>query len=250
METRRDAIVSLINEKGNVNFQELKKHFPQVSEMTLRTDLKVLDEEKRIIRIHGGAKAVNQVFGTDDLFGRRIARNTVLKQKIAEKAASLIKPNSTIYLDSGSTTTMLAKIIPDQPQMIYTTGLSCAQELARHEQTGIYIPGGEMNRYSMSVCGIEAIEELQRVNFDIAFIGVTCYDKETGFTCNASDEARLKRAAMKNTGLKVVLLDSSKVDLRGTFSICDLKDIDIIITDDLISADFLDDAADAGVTIM
>ena len=56
MEMRRDAIVQLINEKGTVSFSQIKQEFPNVSEMTLRTDLKLLDEAKRILRVHGGAK--------------------------------------------------------------------------------------------------------------------------------------------------------------------------------------------------
>ena len=66
METRRNAIVDLINENGTISFSQLKDAFPNVSEMTLRTDLKLLDEAKRILRIHGGAKSVQVIIGTDD----------------------------------------------------------------------------------------------------------------------------------------------------------------------------------------
>ena len=58
MERRRNAIAALINQKGTVSFSTIKEHFPNVSEMTLRTDLKALDEAKQIVRIHGGAKSV------------------------------------------------------------------------------------------------------------------------------------------------------------------------------------------------
>ncbi|MCI9251791.1 MAG: DeoR/GlpR transcriptional regulator, partial [Lachnospiraceae bacterium] len=70
METRRNAIVDLINENGTVSFSQLKDAFPNVSEMTLRTDLKLLDEARRILRIHGGAKSVQVLIGTDDFLGR------------------------------------------------------------------------------------------------------------------------------------------------------------------------------------
>ena len=67
MEMRRDAIVQLINDKGTVSFAQIKKEFPNVSEMTLRTDLKTLDEAKKILRVHGGAKPVQVIIGTDEL---------------------------------------------------------------------------------------------------------------------------------------------------------------------------------------
>ncbi len=75
MEIRRKQIVELVNQKEYVRFSEIKEHFPNVSEMTLRTDLKALDEEKKIVRIHGGAKSVQLVIGTDDYFNRRAVRN-------------------------------------------------------------------------------------------------------------------------------------------------------------------------------
>ena len=105
MDERRDAIVALVNEKSNITFAELKKRFPQVSDMTIRTDLKALDEAKRIVRVHGGAKSVEQVIGNDDLLGKRAVRNVEAKQLIAEKAVKLVRPNTTVFIDSGSTTT-------------------------------------------------------------------------------------------------------------------------------------------------
>ena len=66
MDTRRKQIVDLVNQNGYVRFVQIRENFPQVSEMTLRTDLKVLDQEKKIVRIHGGAKSVELVIGTDD----------------------------------------------------------------------------------------------------------------------------------------------------------------------------------------
>ena len=67
MEIRRNAIVELVNKYGTVSFSQIKEQFSNVSEMTLRTDLKALDEAKEIVRIHGGAKSVQLVIGTDDI---------------------------------------------------------------------------------------------------------------------------------------------------------------------------------------
>ena len=75
MEMRRNAIAELVNKYGTVSFSQIKEQFPQVSEMTLRTDLKALDAAKEIVRIHGGAKSVQLVIGTDDYLTRRSVRN-------------------------------------------------------------------------------------------------------------------------------------------------------------------------------
>lgn len=86
MEQRRNMIVELVNQSGNISFTQLKKKIPQISEMTLRTDLKALDEAKRIVRVHGGAKSVDVVIGTDDMLSRRQVRNIEAKQLITQKA--------------------------------------------------------------------------------------------------------------------------------------------------------------------
>ena len=112
MEQRRNAIVELVNREGSLSFVQLKEAFPSVSEMTLRTDLKVLDQARRVVRVHGGVKSVEVVVGTDDQFGRRTARNASEKQIIAEKAAALLRPNTTVFLDSGSTATAVARCVP------------------------------------------------------------------------------------------------------------------------------------------
>ncbi len=141
MEQRRSQIVELVNSRGSISFAQLKEAFPSVSEMTLRTDLKALDQARRVVRVHGGVKSVEQVIGTDDLLSRRSARNAGAKQRIAEKAAALLRPNSTLFLDSGSTATAVARCLPDEPMLIYTSGLTCAAELARLEKPRVALPG-------------------------------------------------------------------------------------------------------------
>ncbi len=141
MEQRRNAIVELVNREGSLSFVQLKEAFPSVSEMTLRTDLKALDQaRRRVVRVHGGVKSVEVVVGTDDQFGRRTARNASEKQIIAEKAAALLRPNTTVFLDSGSTATAVARCVPDEPMLIFTSGLTCAIELARLEKPKVSFP--------------------------------------------------------------------------------------------------------------
>lgn len=250
MEQRRNQIVELVNRKGSISFAQLKEAFPSVSEMTLRTDLRALDEARRVVRVHGGVKSVEQVVGTDDLLSRRAARNAEAKQIIAEKALTLLRPNTSLFLDSGSTTTAVARCIPDQPMLIYTSGLSCAMELAKLEKPHVSLPGGSLNRFSMSVCGTQSVQTLEGINFDLLLLGVTSYSPETGFTCGVEEEARLKQTVLRRAEQKVVLMDSSKIGLKSTFHICGLSDVDVIISDGRLPAEFLQACAKAGVTVL
>ena len=250
METRRNAIVQLINEKGTLRFAQIKKEFPNVSEMTLRTDLKLLDQEKKILRIHGGAKSVQVIIGTDDFLHRKSVRNIPEKREIAKKALSLLHPDTTFFLDSGSTATVLAREIPDDSYLIYTTGLSCATELANLEKPTVMLPGGKLNRYSQSVFGFLAIKELERVNFDQAFLGVTGFHPSVGFSCGINDEAFLKQTAIRQSEQVIALMDSSKIGVKCSFSFCGLSDIDIIVSDGKLPEDFLDECRKYGVEVL
>ena len=250
MEMRRDAIVQLVNEKGSVRFSQIKEAFPNVSEMTLRTDLKALDEEEKILRVHGGARSVQVIIGTDGFLNRKSVHNISEKQEIARKALTLLHPDTTIFLDSGSTTTAFARQIPDRSYLIYTTGLSCATELANLSKPTVMLPGGKLNRYSQSVFGYSAIRELERVNFDQAFLGVTGFHPSVGFSCGISDEALLKETAIRQSGQVIALMDSSKIDVKCSFSFCRLSDIDVVVSDGKLPEEFLDECRKFGVQVL
>ena len=250
MEQRRNAIVDFVNEKGNITFAQLEKKFPDVSQMTLRTDLKSLDEARRIVRIHGGAKSVEVVLGTDDYMGRRSVRNVEEKESIVEKAVHLIKPNTSVFLDSGSTTTALAKIWPDQPNFIFTSSMTCAMELLKLQYPTVFVLGGELNKYSMSVCGAWAIESVKAVNFDLAVLGITSYSADAGFSCDVLMEAYLKQAVLRQSAEKIVLMDSNKTDKKSTFHICRLEEVNMVISDQNISKDFQMECEKAGVHLL
>ena len=235
---RRDAIVAIVNEKSNITFAELKKRFPQVSDMTIRTDLKALDEAKRIVRVHGGAKSVEQVIGNDDLLGKRAVRNVEAKQLIAEKAVKLVRPNTTVFIDSGSTTTLMANLFPDVQCVIFTNSLSCGIELSKLTKARVYMVGGLLNRNSLSVVGYSALKEMDPVNYDMAFLGATSYDEQLGFTCESAEDNAIKRMAISKSVQNIILMDASKLGRRGSFTIGQLNEVTDVVMDGSVPDDF------------
>lgn len=250
MEQRRKAIVNFINERGSITFAQLAESFPGVSQMTLRTDLKSLDEAKKIVRIHGGAKSVEVVLGTDDYLGHRLVRNVREKDCIARKALKMIRPNTTIYLDSGSTTTALAKMWPDQPNFIFTSSMTCVMELAKLTNPTVFVLGGELNKFSMSTCGVKAIDSVKTISFDLAILGVTSYSDDVGFSCGALMESYLKQAVIQQSAQTMILMDSSKRDKKSTFHICGLEEVSMVVSDEKIPEDFRGLCGKAGVDLL
>lgn len=232
MQRRRQKITEMVNREGQITFARLKQEFSDVSEMTLRTDLKYLDEQGVIIRIHGGAKSIETVVGTDGLLENRNVRNQELKLQIAQKAAALLHSRNSIFIDSGSTMTMFSKYIPDEPRQIFTSGISCATELAALQHASVQMLGGRLNRYSLSVAGSRSVLELQSYNFDICFLGVTSFDPKTGFCCESEADCVLKQVAISRSAYTAVLMDSSKFGLVNTHCICPPKGVNAVVTDD------------------
>lgn len=250
MQQRRQKITELVNREGQITFSRLKQAFPDVSEMTLRTDLKYLDESGAIIRIHGGAKSIEMVAGTDGLLANRTVRNQELKIQIAQKAVALLRSCSSVFIDSGSTATVLSRYIPDEPRQIFTSGISCATELAALNQASVHILGGCLNRYSLSVAGSRSILELQSYNFDICFLGITSFNPKVGFCCEGQEDCILKQVALSRSVYTVALMDSTKFGLSNTHCICPPNGVNAIVTDNLLTDEQRKFFVDLGVTVI
>lgn len=232
MNTRRTDIVNLINEKGKVSFKDLKAAFPDVSDMTLRRDLESLDQEKKIIRVYGGARSAGMLIGMESKLSERAMNNGWQKQQIAEKTLPLLTPNCAIYIDSGTTTLELAKRMPDFDIIVFTGSLGVALELAHLEKVKVNLFGGRLNRRSLCVPGNERLEEeLNDVNLSYAFFGVTGFLDSRGFTCGDEKEYRLKKMIAQRADKNVVLMDTSKLGIASTYTFATLDNIDIIVSD-------------------
>ncbi len=232
---RQNLLIELINKMGSISFSTMKESFPQISEMTLRRDLEYLDRMKQIIRIHGGAKSVDVVIGTDDLYNKRSTRNAEAKKLIAQKAIQLVKDNTSVFMDSGSTTTEFAKVFPDGRYLVFTCGISCALELSRLSETQVYMVGGRINPSSLSVNGSRSLTFLDNISFQTAFLGVTGYIQGRGFTCGSEEDSELKRAVIRKSEKVVALMDSRKVGISSTFTFAKPDEVDIVVSDSELS---------------
>jgi DeoR family transcriptional regulator of aga operon len=231
MKERQKKMVKLINDSGAISFSQLKIAFPNVSDMTIRNDLKALDELKLIVRVHGGAKSVDRIIGTDDVINKRLIRNVEKKNEIANKAVKLLDKGTSVFLDSGSTLTSFAQKIPDQSHLIFTSGMPCAMELAKLQEVHLFIIGGKINKLSMSVYGSNSCDRIKELNYDIAFLGTTGFIKGIGFNCGSDEEASLKRSIISRADKVVILMDSTKVDISNPFNFASVYDIDIVVSD-------------------
>ena len=236
---RRNKILSIIDQYGDVSLSFLCDLFPDVSSMTIRRDLIYLEEKGLVIRTQGGVKSVKMLSGgvvspsyDENEYTFRAQQNVHAKQIIAQKAAQFIKKNSSIFFDAGSTMMALAKILPNDYMNVISTGINVSQELVAHSNINVTIPGGSVNRATLSVSGSDSIAFIDKVNIECAFISASAFSLDSGFSVSNMYEAELNRKVISKAKQTIVLLDSSKIGKSLLFTFADLSAIDVLVTDD------------------
>lgn len=227
---RQKKILRLIEQKGEIQLQQLKELFPEVSMMTLRRDLISLENEGHLIRTYGGAvsvKRVSDLNGEEDAYSRRAHENVEAKMKIAEKALPLVEKGRSIYFDAGSTLMCLAKILPDDSFSIVTSSANISLELIKKQGTSVVVLGGLLNRNTLSMSGPNAISLLDNINIDLAFMSASGFSIENGFTISNMYECELKRKVIKRAKKVIMLMDTSKINKDLAFTFANLEDISV-----------------------
>ncbi|WP_405609482.1 DeoR/GlpR family DNA-binding transcription regulator [Polaribacter sp. Asnod1-A03] len=219
-----------------------------VSEDTIRRDIKELDKKGLLTKIHGGAISTMQKlyhYNEDVIYKREE------KVAIARKAITLVKDGMVIIMSGGTTNLMLAKLFPKNLKAtIYTYSLPIAMQLAEHPTIETIFIGGKIQRNAMVTTGIDVIQFLANITANLCFIGVSGFSLEQGITGESYEVTLVKKQMISSSEHNVYLSTSNKLNLRLNYDVCSLKGIDIAITDLEISDPILKPYIDAGVTLM
>lgn len=237
-----------IEKKNTVTIKELQALFPEVSLMTIHRDLDVLVEAGVAVKFRGGAKAVHHSGETE--FNVRIGENNSGKFAIAHKALELLQPHSSVFLDAGTTSLMLARSLPDIHLNIVTTGPSIALELCRLHNPSVTLCCGTLNRKTLALSGQNTLEMLDNINIDLAVIGVSGCSVEAGFTCGAEGDMLVKRKVIQKARTSVVLCSREKLKCLMPYTFARLSDVDYLISDEPLPETFRTAAKEAGLKIL
>jgi DeoR/GlpR family transcriptional regulator of sugar metabolism len=232
--------------------KDLEKMFPEVSSMTLRRDLNFLEQENKIVRTRGGAKSIEFLaIGTyEERYLKKTLTHLEEKNIIASKAVKLISPERSIFLDAGSTSMCLAKMLPDERYYGFTSAPNVAMEVVCSTSSTVNLTGGEVNSDNLAVSGAGAVEFMENVNIDIAFIAVSGFDFKNGFSCSNINDSQLKKAIIKRAAKVVVLMDSYKLGINMPYTFARLSDIDVLVGDGNLPYEFVKAAEESGVTVL
>lgn len=235
-EQRFEEILKLLEQKGTVTVQELKELL-DASESTIRRDLTTLHENGRLIKVFGGAVALEAHMHTKDVqVSDRTNVNREEKIRIARYGASLIQADDFVYLDAGTTTGYMIDFIEEKQAVYVTNGVSHAQRLAARGFQ-VLLLGGELKSSTEAVIGSTALFMLQKYHFTIGFWGTNGVNKKSGFTTPDHNEAMVKQVSMEQTERKYILCDHDKFNQVSTVTFGSLED-GVILTDRIDSPEF------------
>lgn len=222
---RHLIIENLLKEKQAIRLQDIT-NATSVSESTIRRDLVRLEEDNKLVRIHGGATLTDRKLH-EMTFSEKSVRNLQTKINIAKYAASLIKEGDCIYLDAGSTIIQMIPFLEHKNIVVVTNGLTHVDVLNSHGITS-YLLGGRIKTRTSALTGPQAIQSIENYRFDKCFLGVNGFHPSYGYTTPDPDEANIKQVASSLARKTYVLADHSKYEHVSFTKIIDLKDAQLI----------------------
>ncbi|MFK8258570.1 DeoR/GlpR family DNA-binding transcription regulator [Erwinia sp. AnSW2-5] len=254
---RRRKIVELVNAQGSLLVNDISGKLG-VTEVTIRADLRLLEERGLLTRFHGGAARVSSAlqepeavqYHAEVSLTDRYQLASWPKKRIAIAAAGLVQEGDTLILDSGSTTKLIAEeLVAFSNITVITNNLPAAFILAENKDITLVVCGGTLRHKTISLHGSIAEYALRDVSANLMFVGADGLDPDSGIT--TFNEGFAISSVMAAAAHKVVVVtDASKFGRKGFNQVLPLEKIDTIITDDAAPSEVLDQLIGKGKTVM
>lgn len=226
-EERHAFILDQLDHKNTLTVQDLVEKLNH-SESTIRRDLTTLEDQDRLVRIHGGARKKRKPVDEPSM-DEKTVKYVQEKGDISQLAASQIEDYEIIYLDAGTTTYMMIPYLKDKKITVVTNGIPHATLLTEYDIETILI-GGKIKKRTKAVIGSTAERQLDEFNFTKAFMGMNGVDIRQGFTTPDMEEAAIKRKAIRQSNQSFVLADLSKLSEVSFVKVADIDECTVVTT--------------------
>lgn len=246
---RHELILKKLQQEGQVSIEDLMEQM-QVSGVTIRKDLKLLEEKNLLFRTRGGG-SISNPYKIEKPITEKELNNVREKQQIARTAATLIGDSDSIIIGSGTTVFELAKCIhPSKRLTVITPALKVAMELSNRPNVEVLQLGGMLRPNSSSVAGFFAESILENISCGVLFLGVDGIDLNFGLSITNLAETSLDQKMLEAAQVIVILADSTKFGQRGLGRIGNLEQVQYIITDDGVPAEIVKQLEEKGVKVI
>lgn len=227
--TRLNDIENLLEEQNTISINRLCEIF-NVSKNTIRRDIVELEKRGTIKKVYGGIMR-NQT-NIPEPFAAREIKNKAKKKQLAKLAANLVNDNDIIYIDSGTTTMHMVPYLADKKNLtILTANVYVINEAFHYPQMNVIATGGSLYRPSNAFTGASVLQFLKDFNISKCFLAATGISLENGATNASPMEGDIKKYLTKHSKVKILLVDSTKINQVSLVTFSPLKDMDYIISD-------------------
>jgi DeoR/GlpR family transcriptional regulator of sugar metabolism len=225
---RRALILDVLRRDGQLVAKELATEL-DLSDDTIRRDLRELAAEGKLQRVHGGALPASPAVA-DFSVRRQVA--TEGKVAVGKAAAALVRSGQTVVIDGGTTAQQLARHLShDLEATVITHSPTIACELVAHPSIEVLVIGGRLFKHSIVTCGAIAIESIVQISADAFFMGVTGVHPTAGLTTGDAEEAAIKRALSRRSAETYVLATSEKIGTASPFIVIPLAEVTAVIVE-------------------
>lgn len=238
IDTRRQRIIELVQRTGKVRVSDLSKDM-QVSAVTIRNDLKILEINGQLERVPGGAIVSNSGISGGSLPLRK-TDNAESKKKIAAAAVNLIQDGETLFINSGFTALFTAMELRRLKNInIVTNSVAVALELGSHPTFRVILLGGRINTQYAFIYGSDALAQLGRYKADKSILSVDGVCPDMGLTTYHAEEAEINRLMIQRASKTIIVADSSKLGRESFNNFSPLTGIEYLVTDNGADDDLL-----------
>lgn len=225
---RRDLLLARLRTDGKVVAKELAAELG-LSEDSVRRDLRELAAAGLCQRVYGGALPVSPAVAD---YATRTGVSLDSKDRVARRAAQLVRPGSTVILDGGTTALAVTRVLPaDLAATVVTHSPTVAAALVEHPAVEVFLIGGRLFKHSAVTSGAAAAEAAERVQADLFLLGVTGVHPEAGLTTADADEAAMKRLLARRAADTYVLASEEKIGAASPFEVLPWDAVAGVITD-------------------
>ncbi|MGE5485977.1 MAG: DeoR/GlpR family DNA-binding transcription regulator [Ignavibacteriales bacterium] len=247
-EERHQRIVELLRQDNRITVSGLVDLL-NVSEATIRRDLRYLKMKGLITRTHGGA-ILAEGTGFEPTMLEKEEQFRAEKERIGRLAAGLIEDGDTVILDGGTTTVEIARNLRNREGItVITNAINVCTELARSDMDIILI-GGSLRKPTLTLVGSLAEATLKQFHVDKVFLGMNGVSVSHGLTTPNLTEAQAKRLMLEQAETVVVVADHSKIEKTSLVTVAGISEVDVLVTDDGISREQKQAFEDSGVRVL
>lgn len=246
---REHRLLEVLRDEGGSCRTSTLAKLLDVSEETIRRNVKRLVIEGIVVKVHGGVLLAN--LNVEPAFLHRLEENRMAKQQMARQVLAMIEDGTSLFLDNGSTTTFVAEALRERKNLfVVTNSIKVAERLSAHNQNRVHFAGGALRESDGGAYDAAAVDFIRGFNPDFAVLASSAINHTHGFMLTDLGEAEVARAYIENARVSIIVADQSKIGRKAPIVICGPSKITTLIVETPLPENVAKAAVEWGVHVV